>query len=213
MNQTNNRLTDQYNSLYASGEDFFVVGEPVDVVIALTKYVTEGSVLDIGGGQGRNAVYLAERGYSVAVTDISEVGIRKLEAQAKEKGLKIEARISDVLLDGIQGIYDSIVISFVLHHMSKEDAEKTIRNAQERTKAGGVHAVVTFMNRGGLYERNISSGRFYPSESLVRDMYSGWEIEEFSTSKIKTLARNKAGDRMDNYILSMVAIKKSFENI
>ena len=46
-----------------------------DVALCL---LTGSSVLDLGSGEGRNALFLAERGSDVTAVDISEVGVRKL---------------------------------------------------------------------------------------------------------------------------------------
>lgn len=53
-------------------------------------------VLDIACGEGRNALFLARRGYRVTAIDISDVGISKGERQARLEGLSIDFRIMDL---------------------------------------------------------------------------------------------------------------------
>jgi tellurite methyltransferase len=50
----------------------------------------EGSVLDMGMGEGRNAVFLAQKGFKVTGVDISSVAIKKSHLLAKEYGVKIK---------------------------------------------------------------------------------------------------------------------------
>lgn len=52
-----------------------------------------GKALDVGMGQGRNAIALAEKGWSVTGIDISEVGVSKAMQAARDRGLKLRASL------------------------------------------------------------------------------------------------------------------------
>ena len=56
----------------------------------------KGLALDIASGEGRNAIFAAERGYQTLAIDISTVGLDKACALAKEKGITIETRVADL---------------------------------------------------------------------------------------------------------------------
>lgn len=62
-------------------------GEPVKTVERLAELMPLGFVLDLGAGDGRNALYLARKGFTVKAVDLSEAGIAKLNRLAKEAGL------------------------------------------------------------------------------------------------------------------------------
>ena len=49
----------------------------------------QGQALDLAMGEGRNALYLAERGYRVTGVDISEVGVARADALARENNLTL----------------------------------------------------------------------------------------------------------------------------
>jgi len=51
----------------------------------------ESKVLDMGMGEGRNAVFLAQKGHNVLGVDISSVAIKKAKELSKELGVKIKA--------------------------------------------------------------------------------------------------------------------------
>ena len=55
-----------------------------------------GKAFDIATGKGRNALFLAEKGFSVDAVDISEVALEKARKQAKETGLSIDFRKADL---------------------------------------------------------------------------------------------------------------------
>ena len=72
--------------------------------------IQPGKALDIAAGRGRNALFLAERGFSVEAIDISEVALQEARRQAEEKGLTIIFRQED--LDKIElpeAAYDMIL--------------------------------------------------------------------------------------------------------
>jgi len=202
----NDQIRDQYNSIYSSEDNIFD-DVPVDVVTRLFKYIASGSVLDVGGGVGRNALYLAKRGYDVSIFDISEVGIDKLNLSAKEKGLNISTKVVDITKEGIGNMYDAIINTSVLHHIDTESTKKIIGDMQSHTNIGGVNIIVTFSDNGDLYERAKKSGRFYPSEEIMREIYSEWKIKELYSYKTISLAKDKKGERMRNNLVAIIAIK------
>ncbi|MBI2985494.1 MAG: class I SAM-dependent methyltransferase [Deltaproteobacteria bacterium] len=58
--------------------------------------IQPGKVLDIATGKGRNAAFLAERGFQVEAVDISEVALEQARKAAGEKGLSIIFRQADL---------------------------------------------------------------------------------------------------------------------
>lgn len=55
-----------------------------------------GKVLDIASGKGRNALYLAEKGFHVEAIDISEVALMETQRQAAARGLTLNVRQVDL---------------------------------------------------------------------------------------------------------------------
>lgn len=53
-------------------------------------------VLCLAEGQGRNAVFLAERGHDVTAVDLSAVGLKRAEALAAERGVAIRTEAADL---------------------------------------------------------------------------------------------------------------------
>ena len=63
---------------------------PSDVISYSLAYLKHGNVLDLGCGDGRNAIYLAQRGFNVIGVDSSKVALEKFLRFASEK--KVESR-------------------------------------------------------------------------------------------------------------------------
>jgi len=201
------QLQAQYDSLYTAETDVFGAGVPLKIVTRLKDYLPQGSVLDIGGGEGRHALYLAAQGYKVSVYDISPVGIKKLQQRAAEKQLSITTKVTDVSTETIVGMYEAVVNTFVLHHLQSETAREVLLDAMHHTTTGGVHILSTFAKQGDLYERNKKSHRFYPDEVELKILYQDWDIQEMSTTEVTTHARDKTGQRMRNLVVQMLAVK------
>ncbi|MGD7732698.1 SAM-dependent methyltransferase [Propionibacteriaceae bacterium G57] len=90
---------------------------PNDFLKANEIMLRHGSrVLCIGDGEGRNGVWLAERGHQVTTVDISPVGVDKARALAAERGVELDAQVADltdwVQSDAAQQPWDAVVSIF-----------------------------------------------------------------------------------------------------
>jgi SAM-dependent methyltransferase len=76
-------------------------------------HIPKGRVLSLAEGEGRNAVFLARRGYSVTAVDASPVGLNKARKLAEENGVAVEFILAD-LADYDLGVnrWDGIVSIF-----------------------------------------------------------------------------------------------------
>jgi SAM-dependent methyltransferase len=69
---------------------------PSAFLIETVKGLAPGRALDVGMGQGRNALYLASQGWHVTGIDISDEGIRQARAAAAARKLSIDTILQDV---------------------------------------------------------------------------------------------------------------------
>ena len=79
-----------------SGAEFVYGTRPNEFLASHLKAIPPGPVLDLGSGEGRNAVFLAEQGYDVTAVDQSAVGLRKTERLAAERGVRITTVQADL---------------------------------------------------------------------------------------------------------------------
>lgn len=88
-------------------------------------YIPEGaSVLDMGMGEGRHAVFLAREGYNVTGIDISSVAVKKAKNLAKENGVKINTIVASMNKYSIApNSFDSIIC---FYYVDKSLNEKMI---------------------------------------------------------------------------------------
>ena len=74
-------------------------GNPNSHLVGETDDLKAGSALDVGCGEGADAIWLAERGWRVTAVDISTVALERGAARAREIGADVAARIDWVHAD------------------------------------------------------------------------------------------------------------------
>ncbi len=93
-------LTEPFNAFWEKGyRDLKVscMGGPSFEVIEIAPFLPpHAKILDLGCGEGRNALYLASLGHAVTAVDQSKAGISKLKSHARRLNLVLEFSISDI---------------------------------------------------------------------------------------------------------------------
>ena len=64
-------------------------GEPNGALVAETAHLAPGRALDVGCGEGADAVWLARRGWRVTALDVSAVALRRAAQHAREAGVDV----------------------------------------------------------------------------------------------------------------------------
>jgi SAM-dependent methyltransferase len=79
---------DKWDERYRTGA-YTARTHPTQLLADWLPKLPRGRALDIACGAGRNALYLAERGYAVDAVDISSVALDRARASARERGLTV----------------------------------------------------------------------------------------------------------------------------
>jgi SAM-dependent methyltransferase len=82
-----------WDERYRSAEQLWS-GQPNAQLVAQTAGLTPGDALDVGCGEGADAIWLASQGWTVTATDISAVALERAAAHAAERGDEVADRIS-----------------------------------------------------------------------------------------------------------------------
>lgn len=114
--------------------------EPNQFVARYLADLTPGTAIDLGAGEGRNAVWLAQRGWEVTAVDFSAVGLAKARAMAFEAQVELATVVS-----GIEEYAPTIPVDLVLlSYLQIPDAHqaRVLRRAAGWLQPGGVVFVV-----------------------------------------------------------------------
>lgn len=81
------------------------------------------SVLDLGCGQGRDALMIARLGHRVLGVDLSPTGVGQMVAVAKEEGLAVEGITADITTFKSTDTFDIILLDRVIHMLASAEAK------------------------------------------------------------------------------------------
>lgn len=98
-----------------------------------------GRALDIGAGEGSDAIRLALLGYEVDAVELSAVGAEKIRHFAEEAGAKVRVTVADAQNYRPEGLYDVIVCNGVLHYVADKDS--VISLMQDATCDNGINVI------------------------------------------------------------------------
>jgi len=132
------------------GEKYWNIASDEFLPVALRwKEKGKKTVLDIGCGRGRHALFLAEMGFDVTATDISPEGIEQLKKEAKKRKLdgKIKTLVCDMLeLPFQKNSYDCALGFHSIFHTDYAGLKKVIRKITAMLKENG-QLYITFNSK------------------------------------------------------------------
>lgn len=195
-----------YDRLYQSRDRVFGT-EPVPMVQKLLELKESGKVLDLGAGEGRNSLFLAEHGFSVVSVDNAAVGIEKLRRFAEEKGVRVDSRVEDLRTSEVPPGQDIIIAVAVFHYFLPEEAIATIQKMKTATNAGGIHVLSVVTRDSDFYRRVPENNLYFPEPDDVKALYSDWKIIESGLRRWEAFPRDPQGEPVMNVSLDLMVKK------
>jgi len=111
----------------------FVVAEAADL--------PPGRMLDLAAGEGRNAVWFAERGWQATAVDFSEVAMAKATELAASRGVHVDTVVADVTTyDTAPAVYDLVLVAYL--QVPDPDRRAAMAHAAAALAPGGMLLVV-----------------------------------------------------------------------
>ena len=132
----------RWNARY---EEHPEVGDPAPFLLSVAGHVpSTGTAVDVAGGSGRNAIWLADRGLAVTLIDVSDVGLQAAASAASAAGVDLDLVQRDLEADGwpagtwdlalFHRYYDRAVLLATVGHLSPGGlllfAQPTVRNLE-----------------------------------------------------------------------------------
>ena len=151
--------SEDWNRRYAEKELVWSSG-PNRFLVAETEELAPGRALDIACGEGRNAIWLAERGWCVTGVDFSEVAIEKARQIAAQRGVEADFRVGDVVAEAPEEQAYDLVLVFYLQ-LPAERLRQAVGAAARAVAPGGTFLLV------GHDSRNLSEGWGGPQDPAV----------------------------------------------
>ena len=166
-------MRESWDERYRSGK--YCSAEPHKLLIKLAGKLKPGKALDLACGAGRNAVFLAEKGWNVTAVDNSRVGIEIARKRAAEKGVEIDFRPADLEkgeFDIEPNTYDLICDFYYLQR-------NLFSQMKSGAKAGGI--IVSTIH---LYDKNGEASPFLLYEGELREYFRDFEILHYRETSL-----------------------------
>jgi tellurite methyltransferase len=126
-----------YEMVYRGAKQ--ALGAPTKEFVKFFDALAESGlrVLDVGCGQGRDALFIARLGHSVVGVDLSPTGIRDLLADAVAEDLDVQAFVGDIRSFEPAAMYDVLLLDRTLHMLDVSERPAVLARYLDRVEAGG----------------------------------------------------------------------------
>ncbi len=188
-------MSETYDDLYLQPDYFGADASPL-----LTEFAhllpSGAQVLDLGVGQGRNALSLAERGCAVTGLDTSRRALEMTAAQADARGLRLSLVRQDVLTYDPPRSFDAVLCFGLLQMMSPAAAASLIVRLHLWTRPGGAVFLTAWhtgdpsfaelqrdwrrTGRNAFLAPDGERHRRFLASGELRSLFPGWSVAHYT---------------------------------
>lgn len=168
--------------------------DPNAFLVEMTKGLKPGRSLDVGMGQGRNTIYLAQQGWDSNGFDPADRAVAAAQEQAGKAGVKITttiARAED--FDWGTSKWDLIVLSYV-------GAREFVENVRRSLRPGGM-VIVEGFHRDATKAQPIGGSVVFDSDELPK-IFTGFRVVRYE----EPIATSDFG-RRETRVVRLAAVK------
>lgn len=133
---------DFWNEKFANTEYAYGT-EPNDFLVSAVTKLKRGATLSLAEGEGRNAVWLAQQGFTVSAIEQSQKGVAKTLRLALQRGVIVMAERGELETFHIQPNSWDLVVS-IFAHTPQELRRKLHRQVVAGLKPGGVFVLEAY---------------------------------------------------------------------
>ncbi len=169
-----------YDEKYA-GEDYYWGFRPSRTCYKVLELMPPDRplrLLDVGCGEGRNAVFFARNGYQVTAFDLSATGVEKTKKYAERVGVRVRVFQADLNSYRLQEDYDIIFSTGVLQYVPPHLRKELLEDYKAHTTEGGLHVLSVFVRKPFIARAPDAEDTAHPwiSGELFTH-YHDWKIE------------------------------------
>lgn len=173
-------MANRYDELYKQEEYYwgFKPSPTCFKVLSVMPPTRHLKLLDIGCGEGRNAVFFARNGYDVTAFDLSQAGVDKTKRIAEKVGVDLKVFKADINEYRLTEHYDILFSVGVLHYVPKELRQEIFENYKEYTNENGIHMFSVFVRKPFIEpapDREPTAQAWISGELLMH--YHDWLVE------------------------------------
>ena len=186
----------EWDAMYAEKHTIWS-GEPNAQLVAETTSLTPGTALDVGCGEGADAVWLAQHGWDVTAVDISEIALDRARDHASSAGVDVSFERADlVTAPPAPSSYD--LVSAQYFHLPDPPRAQAYRGLGAAVRPGGNLLVV-----GHYPSEHI--GKDHPERLFTTDeivgLFEGWRVVTSEVRERTAMHHGELSDLVDGVVL------------
>ncbi|EME18795.1 class I SAM-dependent methyltransferase [Rhodococcus triatomae] len=163
-----------WDERYAGAEQLFS-GAPNGVLVTEVTDMTPGRALDVGCGEGGDALWLAEKGWQVTAVDVSQVALDR--AAARDVAGRVRWTQADLGTSAASGVFDLVSAQYFPAVRQRDHA--TIRGLLAAVAPGGILLIVghDFADLPPREELDFDPDDFYQPAEIADLLGDEWDVE------------------------------------
>jgi tellurite methyltransferase len=176
-----NELTQKLYDQKYGGKSFYWTTRPSTTCFEVLRRMPPErplKLLEIGCGEGRNAVFFARNGYEVHAFDLSEKGVEKTKRFADQAQVVVHVFRADLNIFRLTQTYDILFSTGTLHSSHPSIREELFDNYKAFTAEGGLNVFSVFVRKpfiGPAPDADPNSHLWRSGELFT--IYHDWQIE------------------------------------
>jgi SAM-dependent methyltransferase len=170
----------KWDARYREREGAIWSGRPNGRLVAEVAALTAGQALDVGCGEGADAIWLAQRGWTVTAMDISEVAVSRAREASHPAGVSVEWVCADVLQTPLPARSFDLV-SMQYPALPKAAGEAGVRRLLDTVRPGGLLLAVYHdlddEHREHMKSRGVDPAEYVGADDLLRLLGDDFTVE------------------------------------
>ena len=157
----------EWDARYSEREGAMWSGRPNGRLVAEVADLSPGRVLDVGCGEGADAIWLAEQGWTVTAIDVSDVAVGRAREAAELAGATVEWVCGDALQTPLPARSFDLV-SMQYPALPKAAGEAAVRTLLDTVRPGGLLLAV-YHDLDHEHHEHMKSQGFDPADYVGAD--------------------------------------------
>lgn len=175
-----------YDALYAATDSMLWGKEPTHLLGQYVQRAHLGRALDLGCGDGVNAIWLEEYGFDVVGIDSSSIAMSKLYTRFRNEGREPEGHyvIGDASTATSLGEFDVLLSCGIYHCLSAKSRKSLHGRIQRQVLEGGLVLFSSLTDEIPLPDCHQTPDIDLPSIEEIRQLFSGLKVLSFVEGNI-----------------------------
>jgi SAM-dependent methyltransferase len=168
----------EWDGRYSERQGTMWSGRPNGRLVAEATGLSPGLALDVGCGEGADAIWLARRGWNVTAIDISAVAVDRARAAAEEAGVDVEWVCGNALPSPFPpASFDLVSVQYPA--LPKAPGDTAVHALLRTVRPGGV-LLATFHDLDADHREHMRSKGFDPADYVDADDVARLLAEDFA---------------------------------